>query len=110
MVKDVSVTGRRSAREMYGACGWTLHHNTDLWRSTGAVDYHSCSIWPTCNAWFCSHLWEHYLYTGDKEYLRDEAYPVMAEACRFYLVFWYVNLKLDISWHHPHIPLRIILD
>jgi alpha-L-fucosidase 2 len=110
MVKDVSVTGRRSAREMYGARGWTLHHNTDLWRSTGAVDYHSCSIWPTCNAWFCSHLWEHYLYTGDKEYLRDEAYPVMAEACRFYLVFWYVNLKLDISWHHPHIPLRIILD
>lgn len=87
MVKDVSVTGRRSASEMYGARGWTLHHNTDLWRSTGAVDYHSCSIWPTCNAWFCSHLWEHYLYTGDREYLKNEAYPVMAEACRFYLDF-----------------------
>ena len=87
MVKDVSVTGRRSASEMYGARGWTLHHNTDLWRSTGAVDYHSCSIWPTCNAWFCSHLWEHYLYTGDKNYLKHEAYPVMAEACRFYLDF-----------------------
>ena len=87
MVKDVSMTGRRSAREMYGARGWTLHHNTDLWRSTGSVDYHSCSIWPTCNAWFCSHLWEHYLYTGDKAYLRDMAYPVMAEACRFYLDF-----------------------
>lgn len=87
MVKDVSVTGRRSASEMYGARGWTLHHNTDLWRSTGAVDYHSCSIWPTCNAWFCSHLWEHYLYTGDKDYLKHEAYPVMAEACRFYLDF-----------------------
>ena len=87
MVKDVSVTGRRSAREMYGARGWTLHHNTDLWRSTGAVDYHSCSIWPTCNAWFCSHLWEHYLYTGDINYLKNEAYPVMADACRFYLDF-----------------------
>ncbi|MBR6287095.1 MAG: glycoside hydrolase family 95 protein [Bacteroidaceae bacterium] len=87
MVHDVSVTGRRSAREMYGARGWTLHHNTDLWRSTGSVDYHPCSVWPTCNAWFCSHLWEHYLYTGDKEYLRNEAYPVMAEACRFYLDF-----------------------
>ena len=81
------MTGRRSAREMYGARGWTLHHNTDLWRSTGSVDYHSCSIWPTCNAWFCSHLWEHYLYTGDKAYLRNMAYPVMAEACRFYLDF-----------------------
>ena len=87
MVQDVSITGRRSAREMYGARGWTLHHNTDLWRSTGSVDYHSCSIWPTCNAWFCAHLWEHYLYTGDKEYLRSKAYPVMAEACRFYLDF-----------------------
>ena len=87
MVKDVSVTGRRSASEMYGARGWTLHHNTDLWRSTGSVDYHSCSIWPTCNAWFCSHLWEHYLYTGDKVYLRDMAYPVMADACRFYQDF-----------------------
>ena len=87
MVQDVSITGRRSAREMYGARGWTLHHNTDLWRSTGSVDYHSCSIWPTCNAWFCSHLWEHYLYTGDKVYLRSMAYPVMAEACRFYLDF-----------------------
>lgn len=87
MVKDVSVTGRRSAREMYGARGWTLHHNTDLWRSTGSVDYHSCSIWPTCNAWFCSHLWEHYLFSGDQQYLRDVAYPVMAEACRFYLDF-----------------------
>jgi hypothetical protein len=87
MVKDVSVTGQRSAREMYGARGWTLHHNTDLWRSTGAVDYHSCSIWPTCNAWFCAHLWEHYLFTGDKEFLKNEAYPVMAGACRFYLDF-----------------------
>ena len=87
LVRDVSVTGRRSAREMYGARGWTLHHNTDLWRSTGSVDYHSCSIWPTCNAWFCSHLWEHYLYTGDKQYLHDVAYPVMADACRFFLDF-----------------------
>lgn len=87
MVSDVSVTGRRSAREMYGARGWTLHHNTDLWRSTGSVDYHSCSIWPTCNAWFCSHLWEHYLYTGDKDFLREVAYPIMAEASRFYQDF-----------------------
>ena len=87
MVKDVSMTGRRSAREMYGTRGWTLHHNTDLWRSTGAVDYHSCSIWPTCNAWFCSHLWEHFLYTGDKEWLQSVAYPVMADACRFYQDF-----------------------
>ncbi len=86
LVCDVSRTGRRSAREMYGARGWTLHHNTDIWRSTGAVDYASCSVWPTCNAWFCSHLWERYLFTGDTRFL-EEAYPVMAEAGRFYLDF-----------------------
>lgn len=87
MVEDVSITGRRAASEMYGARGWTLHHNTDLWRSTGAVDYASCSVWPTCNAWFCSHLWEHFLFTGDRSFLAKRAYPVMAEACRFYLDF-----------------------
>lgn len=86
MVHDVSVTGQRSAAEMYGCRGWTLHHNTDLWRSTGAVDYASCSVWPTCNAWFCSHLWEHYLYTGDKEYLA-EVYPVLKGAAVFYQDF-----------------------
>ncbi len=86
MVEDVSRTGRRSAREMYGARGWTLHHNTDLWRSTGSVDYASCSVWPTCNAWFCSHLMEHWLFTGDREFLA-RAYPVMKEASRFYQDF-----------------------
>ncbi len=86
MVRDVSHTGRQTAREMYGARGWTLHHNTDIWRSTGAVDYASCSVWPTCNAWFCSHLWERYLFSGDLRFL-EEAYPVMAEASRFYLDF-----------------------
>jgi len=86
MVRDVSVTGRQSAREMYGARGWTLHHNTDIWRSTGSVDYASCSIWPTCNAWFCSHLWEHWLYTRDKDFLAG-IYPIMKSASQFYQDF-----------------------
>ena len=86
LVRDVSVTGRESAEKMYGARGWTLHHNTDLWRSTGAVDYASCSVWPTCNAWFASHLWERYLYSGDKEYLAS-VYPILKSACEFYLDF-----------------------
>ena len=58
MVKDVSVTGAETAEKMYGARGWTLHHNTDLWRTTGAEDNGSVGVWQTCNAWFCSHLWE----------------------------------------------------
>lgn len=86
LVKDVSETGRESARNMYDCRGWTLHHNTDLWRSTGAVDNASCSIWPTCNAWFASHLWERYLHSGDKEYLA-RIYPVLKGACEFYQDF-----------------------
>lgn len=92
LVRDVSVTGRESAKEMYGCRGWTLHHNTDLWRSTGSVDNASCSIWPTCNAWFASHLWERYLYSGDKKYLA-EIYPVMKSACEFYQDFLVTDPK-----------------
>ena len=85
LIKEASEAGQASASEMYGCRGWTLHHNTDIWRSTGAVDA-AAGIWPTCNAWFCSHLWEHYLFTGDKEFLA-EAYPVMKSACEFYQDF-----------------------
>lgn len=85
LIKDVSVTGQQSASEMYGARGWALHHNTDLWRSTGAVDK-TAGVWPTCNAWFCSHLWEKYLYSGDKAYLQD-IYLILKGACEFYQDF-----------------------
>ena len=86
MVKDVSVTGQQTAQEMYGARGWALHHNTDIWRTTGAVDNGSVGVWPTCNAWFCSHLWEKYLFSGDKEYLA-EVYPVMKGCAQFFQDF-----------------------
>lgn len=86
MVRDVSVTGRESAQKMYGCRGWTLHHNTDLWRSTGAVDYAACAVWPTGGAWFCQHVWEHYLFSGDKDFLR-KAYPVLKSASEFYQDF-----------------------
>jgi alpha-L-fucosidase 2 len=71
---------------MYGCKGWTLHHNTDIWRSTGAVDGPSYGVWPTCNAWFCQHLWDRYLFSGDRNYL-SEVYPLMRGACEFFLDF-----------------------
>lgn len=83
MVKDVSVTGAETAEKMYGARGWTLHHNTDIWRTTGAVDNGSVGVWPTCNAWFCSHLWEKYLFSGDKTYLAG-VYPVLKGCAQFF--------------------------
>lgn len=86
MVKDVSVTGAQTAAEMYGARGWVLHHNTDIWRTTGAVDNGAVGIWPTCNAWFCAHLWEKYLFSGDTSYLA-EIYPVLKGCSQFFQDF-----------------------
>lgn len=86
MVRDVAVTGALTAREMYGARGWVLHHNTDIWRTTGAVDNGFVGIWPTSNAWFCSHLWERYLYSGDRVYL-DSVYPVLKSCSEFFCDF-----------------------
>ncbi len=83
LVKEVADQGR-SAAAMYGARGWTMHHNTDIWRSTGAVDGPNYGIWPTCNAWLCQDLWDRYLISGDVEYLR-EIYPLMRDAATFYL-------------------------
>lgn len=85
LIKDVSVTGKQTASEMYDSRGWTLHHNTDLWRMTGAVDK-TAGIWPTCNAWFSAHLWEKFLFSGDRAYLK-EVYPILKSACEFYQDF-----------------------
>lgn len=82
LIKDVSETGRDAARIMYDADGWVLHHNTDIWRVTGAIDKAPSGLWPSGGAWLCQHLWEHYLYTGDKTFL-DNVYPIMENAARF---------------------------
>ena len=83
LIREISETGKETARDMYGAEGWVLHHNTDQWRITGPVDKAQTGLWPTGSAWLCRHLWEHYLYTRDKEFLR-QYYPIMLEAARFY--------------------------
>lgn len=85
LVKHTAERGRAAAA-MYGCRGWTLHHNTDIWCAAGAVDGPKYGIWPTCNAWFCQHLWDRYLFSGDRDYLA-EVYPLMRDACRFYLDF-----------------------
>ena len=82
LIKDISETGHQSARIMYDADGWVLHHNTDIWRVTGAIDRATSGMWPTGAAWMCQHLWEHWLYTADKNFLR-EAFPIMVGAARF---------------------------
>lgn len=83
LIEEVSNTGRQTAREMYGVDGWVLHHNTDQWRITGPVDRAQTGLWPVGSAWLCRHLWEHYLYTADKDFLK-KSYPVMLQAALFY--------------------------
>jgi alpha-L-fucosidase 2 len=86
MVKDMSETGRETARIMYGARGWMAHHNTDIWRITGAVDGAFWGNWNAGGAWTSQHLWEHYLYSGDKAYLAS-VYPALKGAATFYVDF-----------------------
>lgn len=86
MVQDLSQTGRETAKVMYGARGWMAHHNTDIWRATGAIDGAFWGMWIAGGAWTSQHLWEHYLYHGDKAYLA-RIYPVLKGAATFYVDF-----------------------
>lgn len=86
MVRELSETGRQTARDMYGANGWVLHHNTDIWRITGPIDGAFWGMWPMGGAWLVQHLFDKYDYSGDEEFLAS-VYPVLKEASRFYLDF-----------------------
>jgi alpha-L-fucosidase 2 len=86
MTKDLSVTGKQTARDMYGSRGWAAHHNTDIWRATGAIDGATWGVWSAAGGWMSQHLWEHYLYSGDKTFLAA-VYPVLKGAATFYVDF-----------------------
>src|SRR6186713_962741 len=86
MVKDMSVTGQQTAKDMYGARGWAAHHNTDIWRATGAIDGANWGAWNQGGGWTSQHLWEHYLYAGDKTFLTS-IYPILKGAATFYVDF-----------------------
>lgn len=83
MIKDLSVTGAETAKTMYKSRGWVAHHNTDIWRITGVVDFANAGMWPMGGAWLSQHLWEKYLYSGDKNYLKS-IYPTLKSATQFY--------------------------
>lgn len=86
MLDDLSRTGAVTARDMYDCRGWVAHHNTDLWRIAGPVDFAASGMWPTGGAWLAQHLWQHYLFSGDKDFLR-RYYPVMKGTAQFFLDF-----------------------
>jgi alpha-L-fucosidase 2 len=98
MVNEMAVTGQQTAHDMYGARGWMAHHNTDIWRATGAVDGAFWGAWVNGGGWTSQHLWEHYLYGGDKAFL-DTIYPVLKGAALFYA---------DFLVKHPRHPWMVI--
>ena len=84
MVAELVENGSRTAQVQYGARGWVCHHNTDLWRQTAPIDGPLWGFWPTGGAWLCTHLWNHYEFTGDRVFLA-RAYPVMKGAAQFFI-------------------------
>ena len=89
MVKDLSETGAITAKQMYGCSGWMAHHNTDIWRIAGPVDGTPWGMFPTGGAWLTTHIWQHYLYTGDKQFLATY-YPVLKGAAQFLMDYMQV--------------------
>ena len=84
MVEDLTITGARTAKNMYGARGWMAHHNTDIWRATAPIDGPNWGMWPTGGAWLCLHLWDRYEFSGDKALLH-RIYPTLKGASEFFL-------------------------
>jgi alpha-L-fucosidase 2 len=101
-MKELAVNGAATAKTNYNINeGWVTHHNSDLWAKTsppGGWDWDPkgmprWSAWPMAGAWFCTHLWEHYLFTGDQKFLKEEAYPLMKGAAQFMLHWLVVDPK-----------------
>ena len=87
LVEECAETGKVTARAHYNAPGWVLHHNTDAWRGTAPINHSNHGIWVTGGAWLSLHFWEHFLFTQDREFLANRAYPVMRGAAEFFTRF-----------------------
>jgi alpha-L-fucosidase 2 len=111
MTKELTDQGSQVAREHYGVRGWVHHQNTDLWRVAAPMDGPSWGAFTTGGAWLSTHLWEHYLYTGDKQFLK-EYYPVLKGSAEFFLDFlvphpsygWMVTNPSTSPENFPAIP------
>jgi alpha-L-fucosidase 2 len=84
LIGELVEPGSRTAKVHYGARGWVCHHNTDIWRATAPCDGPHAGMWPCGGAWLCKHLWDHYEFSGDREFLKT-AYPIMRGAAEFFL-------------------------
>ena len=85
LIEECAESGKKVAQEQYRARGWVLHHNTDIWRGTAPINAANHGIWVSGGAWLTTHMWEHYLYSGDKDFLLNRAWPVMHGAAQFFV-------------------------
>jgi len=108
-LEKLAVPGRVTARETYGAHGWTLHHLTDPFGRTGVAD----GVWgvsPMAGPWMTLTLWDHYAFTGDKAFLRDKAYPLMKGAAEFVADFLVASPDGRLVTAPSHSPENAYLD
>lgn len=85
LIDNLRPQGRATARDVYGCSGFTAHHTTDAWYWTAPVGHVVYGMWSLGAAWSCQHLWEHYLFTGDRQFLAEKGYPIMKEAAEFFV-------------------------
>ena len=91
-IGNLATTGKTTAKTFYNLPGWVAHHNSDIWAMSNPVGNFGngdpvWANWPMGGAWSSTHLWEHYLYTQDKSFLEQKAYPLMKGAAEFCLAF-----------------------
>ena len=98
LIEDCSQSGAVTAKTFYDSPGWVLHHNTDGWRGTAPINASNHGIWPTGGAWLCQHLWLHYAYTQDEDFLRNRAYPIMKSAAAFFADYLIEDPRDDRHW------------
>ena len=93
LVDNAKPEGRHVAKALYGAGGFVLHHNTDLWGDAVPIDQAGSGMWPMGGAWLSLHFWDHYDFTRDLKFLRERGYPTMKEAAQFLLDYMVTDPK-----------------
>ncbi|KAL0334918.1 UNVERIFIED_CONTAM: Alpha-L-fucosidase 2 [Sesamum radiatum] len=90
-ISSLSRNGNKTAKVNYGASGWVAHQVSDIWAKTSPDRGQAVwALWQMGGAWLCTHLWEHYTYTMDREFLRNKAYPLL-EGCAAFLLDWLIE-------------------
>jgi len=97
-IEEIAISGARTAKVHYDAPGWVLHHNFDLWRGTAPINAANHGIWPTGGAWLCQHIWWHYEYTQDRDFLAKRGYPLMKGACQFFMHYLVEDPRSPQRW------------